>query len=108
MLAGLQARYPRPELLTMSINISPRQFMQPDFIDQVRRAVSGACLEARSVRLEIMETVAISDPERAILVLAALRDSACGSASMILERDIHRSTTCTVFQSIHSKSTGPS
>jgi diguanylate cyclase (GGDEF)-like protein len=74
MLAGLQARFPRPEPLTMSINISPRQFMQPDFIDQVQRAVSGAELEPHSVRLEITETVAIGDPERTIRVLRALRE----------------------------------
>ncbi|WGS03047.1 GGDEF domain-containing protein (plasmid) [Bradyrhizobium sp. ISRA443] len=74
MLAGLQARYPRPEPLTMSINISPRQFMQPDFIEQVRRAVLNSGVEPCSVRLEITETVAISDPERTILVLSALRE----------------------------------
>ncbi|MDE2331899.1 MAG: GGDEF domain-containing protein [Bradyrhizobium sp.] len=74
MLAGLQARYPRPEPLAISINISPRQFTQPDFIDQVRRAVLNSGLEPRSVRLEITETVAIGDPERTILVLTALRE----------------------------------
>lgn len=74
MLAELQVKFFRPEPLTMSINISPRQFIQPDFIDQVRRAVSDAGLEPRSVRLEITETVAIGDPERTILVLTALRE----------------------------------
>ncbi|MEH2613069.1 putative bifunctional diguanylate cyclase/phosphodiesterase [Bradyrhizobium sp. AZCC 1693] len=74
MLAQLQVQFSRPEPLTMSINISPRQFIQPDFINQVRRAVSGAGLEPRSVRLEITETVAIGDPERTILVLKALHD----------------------------------
>jgi diguanylate cyclase (GGDEF)-like protein len=73
-LAGLQARYPRSEPLTMSINISPRQFMQPDFIDQVRRAVLSSELEPRSVRLEITETAAMDEPERTILVLTELRE----------------------------------
>jgi diguanylate cyclase (GGDEF)-like protein len=74
MLTRLQARYPRTELLTMSINVSPRQFMQLDFIDQVRRAVLNSGVEPRSVRLEITETVAIGDLERTILVLTALRE----------------------------------
>jgi diguanylate cyclase (GGDEF)-like protein len=73
MLARLQRKFVRPVPLTMSINISPRQFMQADFVDQVRRAVRSAGIEARHVRLEITETVTIGDPERTILVLGELR-----------------------------------
>lgn len=74
MLAHLHAKFPRHEPLSISINISPRQFTQPDFIDQVRRAVLDAGIEPRHVRLEITETVTISDPERTIQVLTQLRE----------------------------------
>lgn len=73
-LAQLQAKFPQAEALTMSINISPRQFMQPDFVDQVIRAVTVANVAPRSIRLEITETVAIGDPERTIHVLTMLRE----------------------------------
>ena len=50
--------------LRVSVNISALQFRQPDFVDTVERALSGAGLEARYLELEVTESVIMQDTER--------------------------------------------
>ena len=58
---------------TMSVNLSARQFAEPDLVDQVRRIILDTAIDPAWLRLEVTETVAMGDAERAIQILSALR-----------------------------------
>jgi diguanylate cyclase (GGDEF)-like protein len=70
----LQEEFPRRDPLTISINISPRQFTQPDLVAQVRQIVAETGIDPRTVRLEITESVTAGDAERVVRVLSQLKD----------------------------------
>ena len=59
---------------TISVNISPRQFAQEDFADQVKSIILEAGIKPCHVRLELTENVTIGDPNRTIEVLSKLRE----------------------------------
>lgn len=58
---------------SMSVNLSARQFAEPDLVEQVRRIIAETGIDPAWLRLEVTETVAMDDAERAIQVLSALR-----------------------------------
>jgi diguanylate cyclase (GGDEF)-like protein/PAS domain S-box-containing protein len=68
-----QAEYPTEPPLTMSVNLSPRQFQQASLVEQVTRALSEAGLAPISLKLEITEGVAMRDAEATIIVLQRLK-----------------------------------
>ena len=51
--------------LSVSVNISARQFAQPDLVDLVKQTLRETGISGRSLRLELTESVAMDDPERA-------------------------------------------
>ena len=55
------ASMPSLQHLTLAVNISARQFQQDDFVAQVRAVVRRHGIEARRLKLEITESVLISD-----------------------------------------------
>ena len=59
---------------TVAINVSPRQFAQPDFIDQIREGLVASGIPARLLEIEITEGLLMHDVDEAIGRLAALRD----------------------------------
>ena len=59
--------------LAVNVNVSPRQFVQPDFMEDVRRAVESAGVAPSLLKLEITEATTIRDRELAVEVLSALR-----------------------------------
>ncbi len=73
-IAAWHRDYPWPALLTMSVNVSPRQFDQADFVEQVIQAIEESGARAGTIRLEITESVALKDPGRAIEILKRLRE----------------------------------
>jgi EAL domain-containing protein (putative c-di-GMP-specific phosphodiesterase class I) len=70
--AAWQARTGRA--LSVSVNVSPRQLQQGDFVDQVDQALVGARLPASSLVLEITEGVMVADTDQAVTRLRALTD----------------------------------
>jgi predicted signal transduction protein with EAL and GGDEF domain len=68
-----QHEFPRPTPLTLSVNISPRQFEDAMLIDHVREVLDDIELAPSSLRLEITESVTIKDAERAVSVLHELQ-----------------------------------
>jgi len=58
----------------VSINLSARQFRQPDLVWLVKRALLSAGLSSRCIRMELTETTTMSDPKRAAAMLSQLRD----------------------------------
>lgn len=71
---ALQAQFPREHSLTMSVNISPRQFAQPDLVTQIRSTLRETGLDPHCLRLEITESVTIDDPKRVASVLTELKE----------------------------------
>jgi EAL domain-containing protein (putative c-di-GMP-specific phosphodiesterase class I) len=59
--------------LYLSINVSARQFRQPDFLDQVRAALDSSGAPAERLKLELTETLVLDDIERTIQKMHALR-----------------------------------
>ena len=59
-----QDRFPQDPPLTMTINLSMRQFMSPDTLDQVDSAMRETRVAPMSVSLELTEGQAMSNPER--------------------------------------------
>ena len=57
----------------MAVNISVQQLRSPDLLEQVRTALERHGLAAGELELEVTESAAMDDPERAIALLQALR-----------------------------------
>jgi diguanylate cyclase (GGDEF)-like protein len=72
-MARWHAQFPRLRPLTISVNISSRQFTQPDFVQQVGKCIAKAGIKPDSVRLEITESVTMVDSERTVSILQQLR-----------------------------------
>jgi diguanylate cyclase (GGDEF)-like protein/PAS domain S-box-containing protein len=58
----------------VSVNISARQFRQPELVDTIRRAVAEAGIATHYLGVEITESALVDDPEAAALTLARLKD----------------------------------
>jgi diguanylate cyclase (GGDEF)-like protein/PAS domain S-box-containing protein len=59
--------------LSVSVNVSPRQFRHGDFVEQVRQAITESGIEPRRLVLEITEGVLLQNPEQTAALLEALR-----------------------------------
>ena len=58
--------------LSVSVNVSPRQLQEPDFVEQVAQALTTAALPASSLVLEITEGVMVTDTDQTIARLHAV------------------------------------
>jgi EAL domain-containing protein (putative c-di-GMP-specific phosphodiesterase class I) len=65
-------RWPAQQPLVMSVNLSARQFQQPDLLDVVTSALQQSGLAARYLKLEITESVAMRDAQSTIETLREL------------------------------------
>jgi len=59
--------------MTVSVNLSARQFQQPDLVQHVERALVSAGLDSACLRLEIIESVLMEDARATLAKLEALR-----------------------------------
>lgn len=57
----------------VSINISPQQFLQPEFVERVRAVLMETGITPAAVRLEVTEGVAIMDAARTSAILEEIR-----------------------------------
>jgi diguanylate cyclase (GGDEF)-like protein len=62
-----------PDLL-LNVNVSGHQLVHPRFADNVTRALAMSGLPSSAVTLELTESVLMSDPERGMASLVALRE----------------------------------
>jgi diguanylate cyclase (GGDEF)-like protein len=72
-VASWSATLPPGEILTIAVNLSARQFVSTEFLDDVGRAVSDFGLPPASLVLEVNERVVARDMARAMGVLTGLR-----------------------------------
>ncbi len=68
-----QERFPTTPLLTISVNLSSKQFLQPNLIGQIEQILGESGLDACSLRLEITESAIMQNPETAATMLLQLR-----------------------------------
>jgi PAS domain S-box-containing protein/diguanylate cyclase (GGDEF)-like protein len=61
-------------LLTVTVNVSPRQFAQSNIVADVRSALEESKIDPWSLQLEITESVAMSDPQKATRIFSQLKD----------------------------------
>jgi diguanylate cyclase (GGDEF)-like protein len=59
--------------LPINVNLSGRQFMQPDLLEQIREILRETGLDPRSLKLEITESVVMEDIDTATRTLEQLR-----------------------------------
>lgn len=58
----------------ISLNVSPVQFRDKDFIEDVARAIKASGIPANRIELEITENTLIEDDARALSILTKLKD----------------------------------
>jgi diguanylate cyclase (GGDEF)-like protein len=58
--------------LTLSINVSARQFRQPDFVAQVRTAINRHSIDPMQLKIELTESILLEDIEDTIVSMIAL------------------------------------
>ena len=64
----------RGEPLAIAVNISPRQFRDPDLVDNIRRSLDRANLEPSNLEIEITETMLMQDVEAAASIIKKLHE----------------------------------
>jgi PAS domain S-box-containing protein len=72
-LRAWQSQFPCDPPLTISVNITPKEFAQPDFAAQMGTILGEVGIDPSSVDVEITETIAMADPQRSSLVLSELK-----------------------------------
>jgi PAS domain S-box-containing protein len=68
-----QELFPSDPPLTISVNVSPKQFTQIDLAAQIRQLIQDGGMDPCCVDLEITETIAMADAARSNIVLAELK-----------------------------------
>ena len=66
------SRHGRPPL-TIAVNLSPRQFAEPDLVDQIRKVIAETGIQPEQLRLEITESMTMDDAHHATDLLNSLR-----------------------------------
>ena len=73
-------RFPSEPGLTIAVNFSAKQFIQPDLVAQVDQVLRESHLDPRSLNIEFTESVAMQDPERTASALNELKALGVGSS----------------------------
>jgi diguanylate cyclase (GGDEF)-like protein len=69
-----QDQFPQYRDVTVSVNVSSKVFAQPEFYDVIEQILRETGLDARKLRLEIVERMLIENPEPAAHLLKRLQD----------------------------------
>jgi PAS domain S-box-containing protein len=72
-LLSWQELFPSDPPLSLSVNVSPKQFAQADLASQIGELLQQSGMDPHCVDLEITETIAMADAERSGGVLAQLK-----------------------------------
>jgi diguanylate cyclase (GGDEF)-like protein/PAS domain S-box-containing protein len=71
-------KYPAMASLRIAINVSPRQFRQPDFVDRVLSVVTASGANPRKLKLELTENLLLDDVGQTIAKMEALKAQGVG------------------------------
>ena len=72
-LKNWQETFPRAQDLTMSVNVSCRQFVKPGLVEHVTEVLNQTGINPSSLKIEVTESVIMHDVDRAISELNKLR-----------------------------------
>ena len=72
-LRSWQAEFPSSSPLTMSVNITPKEFAHPDLANEIRKCLEETGVDPACLQLEIVETIAMGDAEKSGHILAQLK-----------------------------------
>jgi PAS domain S-box-containing protein len=72
-LRSWQSEFPSSSPLTMSVNITSKEFSQPDLASEIRKTLEQTGVDPTCLQLEIIETIAMGDAEKSGHVLAHLK-----------------------------------
>ena len=75
-----QDRFPSPSPLQANVNLSARQFHQPDLAGDIAEVLEETNLDPQNLELEITETVVMEDARAALVILGALKSLGVGLA----------------------------
>ncbi len=64
--------------LALAVNVSARQFRQPDFVESVLQILQDTAAPARLLKLELTESLLVNDVEETIAKMLALRAQGVG------------------------------
>jgi PAS domain S-box-containing protein len=72
-LRSWQSQFPSSPPLTMSVNITSREFAQADLATEIGKSLDQTRVDPGCLQLEIIETIAMGDAEKSGYVLAQLK-----------------------------------
>jgi len=73
-----QRRYPQSPALSVTVNVSPKQFTHPYLANDVEEVLRETGIDPGRLHLEITESTAMADPARTKLVLSQLKNLGVG------------------------------
>lgn len=68
-----QSQFPK-QRLTINVNLSTKQFLQPDLTEQISKILAETKMDARALKLEITESAIMENTESARSLLLQLKD----------------------------------
>jgi predicted signal transduction protein with EAL and GGDEF domain len=68
-----QTKFPSSPPLTMSVNITSKEFAQPDLASEIHKILELTGVDPSCLQLEIIETIAMGDAEKSSHVLSQLK-----------------------------------
>ncbi len=72
-LRSWQVEFPADPPLSMSVNITSKEFAHPNLAKGIAETLKQTGLDPKHLQLEITETIAMGDPEKAATVLSELK-----------------------------------
>jgi PAS domain S-box-containing protein len=72
-LRAWQTEFPSTVPLTLSVNITSREFAMPDLTSEIRKSIDLTGVDPSCLHFEIIETIAMGDAEKSGHVLAQLK-----------------------------------
>lgn len=72
------ATQPAMAHLTVAVNVSARQFLQPDFVEQVLAVLERTGVNPQRLKLELTESLLVSNVEDTIAKMGALKERGVG------------------------------
>jgi EAL domain-containing protein (putative c-di-GMP-specific phosphodiesterase class I) len=72
-LLSWQAEFPSSPPLTMSVNVTSKEFTQPDLASEIQKSLEETGMDPGCLQLEIVETIAMGDAEKSGQTLLQLK-----------------------------------